>query len=474
LALREIEAALGALRGAWMAGRAAAEAAPAAWREVAGPGAGGELALAAIAGQALEVAFVLRPATPLADRPPLPRLGLPVLPEDARGIARRLMASLRDDTERARLIGLLLARGRVIHPADWMPAADDEWLPDAYGPWLDWLRGEAATGGSSLTEATWEAWPWRACREELRRLRRADPAAARALIAARAPTEPAERRVQILELLAEALAAEDAPLLAAFANDRSPRAKQLARWLLARLGPGSDETTRAAEQELAGFFTLRRVLLIQRLEVNPLTGAAARARRAALAEEVGFPGLAAALGLPEHRLLALLPPPEDEAGALLQAMAAETGSAALLPALRDRALAGALHETALASLAARLGREERLSLAAERLRRDADPQFRVPLRLAAGDPGALGLKQVEGPGLAALLATVPVPPEEQPPARQARERILAAGLLALGMLADAGAAAALLERFVAGGLSIADPRLDALRLNAMLVPGHTP
>jgi hypothetical protein len=472
--LRELEAALGALRGAWMAGRPAAEIAPAAWREVAGAGASGELALAAIAGQALDVAFRLRPGSPLHERPPLPRLAVPVPPDAARAIARRLMAALRDDTEKARLIGLLLARGHVMHPADWMPAADDDWLPDAYGPWLDWLRGEAASAGSSLTEANWEEWPWRACRAELRRLRRADPAAARALIAARAPGEPAERRVQILELLAESLTEEDAPLLAAFAADRSPRTKQLARWLLARLGPGSDEATRAAEQELAGFFTLRRVLLIQRLEANPLTGAAARARRAALAEEVGFPGLAAALGLPEHRLLALLPPPDDEAGALLQAMAAETGSAALLPALRDRALAGALHETALDSLAARLGREERLRLATERLRRDADPQFRVPLRLAAADPGALGLKQVEGPGLAALLATVPVPPEEQPPARQARERVLAAGLLAVGLLADAGAAAALLDRFVAVGLSTADPRLDALRLNAMLVPGHKP
>ncbi|MGG5823784.1 DUF5691 domain-containing protein [Falsiroseomonas sp. HW251] len=472
--MREIEAALGALRAAWMAGRPAAEAAPPEWRDVAGPGAGGELALAAIAGQALEVAFRLRPGSPLEDRPPLPRLGLPAPPNDAREIARRLMASLRDEAEKARLIGLMLARGRVMHPADWMPASGDDWLPDAYGPWLDWLRGEAASGASALTEASWAAWPWRACRAELRRLRRADPAAARTLIAARAPSEPADRRVQILELLAELLEEEDAPLLAAFANDRSPRAKQLARGLLARLGPGSDEATRAAEQELAGFFTLRRVLLIQRLEVNPLTGAAARARRAALAQEVGFPGLAAALGLSEHRLLALLPPREDEAGALLQAMAAETGSAALLPALRDRALAGALHDTALASLAARLGREERLRLVAERLRRDADPQFRLPLRLAAGDPGALTLKQVEGPGLAALLATVPTPAEEQPLARQARERLLAAGLLALGMLADAPAAAALIERFVAGGLSIAEPRLDALRLNAMLIPGHTP
>ncbi len=473
MASSELEAALGALRGAWMAGRPAAEVAPAAWCEVAGAGTKGELALAAIAGQALEVAFRLRPASPPEERPPLPRLGLPVLSDGAREVARRLMDSLRTEADKARLIGLLLARGRVMHPADWMPAAGDEWLPDVYGSWLDWLRGAVASSAPSLTEATWHEWPWRACRAELRRLRRADPAAARALIAARAPSEPAEHRVQILELLADALTEEDASLLAAFANDRSPRAKEIASSLLARLGTGSDEATRAAEQELAGFFTLRRVLLMQRLEVNPLTGTAARARRAALAEEVGFPGLAAALGLTEQRLLALMPAKEDEAGVLLQVMAAGTGSAALLPALRDRALAGALHDTALALLAPRLGRDDRLSLTADRIRRDADPLFHLPLRLADDDPGALALKQIQGAGLGALLSAVSAPTDEQPQARQVRERLLAAGLFALGMLADAAAAAALLERAVAAGLSIAAPRLDALRVN-MLVPGQTP
>lgn len=472
--MSELGAALGTLRGAWMAGRPAAEVAPAAWREVAGAGTKGELALAAIAGQALEVAFRLRPGSPPEERPPLPRLGLPVLSDSAREVARRLMASLRSEADKARLIGLLLARGRVMHPADWMPAPGDEWLPDVYGPWLDWLRGAVASGAPSLTETTWPEWPWRACRAELRRLRRADPAAARALIAACAPSEPAEHRVQILELLGEALTEEDASLLAAFANDRSPRAKEIARSLLARLGPGSDDATRAAEQELAGFFTLRSVLLMQRLEVHALTGTVARARRTALAEEVGFPGLAAALGLAEQRLLALMPAKEEEAGVLLQVMAAGTGSAALLPTLRDRALAGALHDTALALLVPRLGREDRLSLTAERIRREADPLFHMSLQLAAQDPGALGLRQIQGAGLGALLSAVPAPAEEQPTARQARERTLAAGLFALGMLADAAAAAVLLERAVAAGLSIADPRLDALRLNAMLVPGHTP
>jgi hypothetical protein len=203
--LRDLDAAIGALRAAWMAGRPAADATPAEWRDVAGSGADSELALAAIAGQALEIAFRLRPGAPLEERPILPQLGLPTPPDEARRMARRLMASLRDEAEKARLIGLLLSRGRVMHPADWFPAPGDDWLPDIYGPWLDWLRGEAVPGESSLTEATWDAWPWSARRTELRRMRRSDPASAHALIAGRLPGEPVGRRVQILEMLAESL-----------------------------------------------------------------------------------------------------------------------------------------------------------------------------------------------------------------------------------------------------------------------------
>jgi hypothetical protein len=121
-------------------------------------------------------------------------------------------------------------------------------------------------------------------------------------------------------------------------------------------------------------------------------------------------------------------------------------------------------------LPARLGQADRLDLAAQVLRREADPLFRAVSRLLPAGFGALPLARLEGPGLAALLALLSGPAEETPPARQARERLLASGLFSLAMLADAPAAAALLDRLATAGLSAADPRLDPLRLNAML-PG---
>ena len=87
-----------------------------------------------------------------------------------------------------------------MHPADWMPTPRDDWAPDLYAPWLDWISGEAKSEPKSdLTAETYDQWSWAERRVELAALRKREPAAARAIIAAKAASEPAERRLKLIE-----------------------------------------------------------------------------------------------------------------------------------------------------------------------------------------------------------------------------------------------------------------------------------
>src|SRR5262249_36505476 len=146
-----------------------------------------------------------RPTAPaaLAPRPLLPRLALPTLPEGARTRLRRVMATRKGGSPLHRqLIDLAAARGFAIHPADWMPAADDDWLPDFYAPWLAWVRGESgAAPDATLSLESYDAFAWSERRAALTVLRARDPAAARAIIAAKAAAEPAERRAELVKIL---------------------------------------------------------------------------------------------------------------------------------------------------------------------------------------------------------------------------------------------------------------------------------
>jgi hypothetical protein len=125
------------------------------------------------------------------------------------------------------IISLLAARGYAAHPADWMPGPNCDWAPEVYAPWVAWAeaaRGEAATaGGDVLTVETYDDWPWAERRATLSKLRRDDPAAARHIIAAKADSEPAERRLSLIEIFAHRLEAADAPVLETLRQDRSDR-----------------------------------------------------------------------------------------------------------------------------------------------------------------------------------------------------------------------------------------------------------
>jgi hypothetical protein len=130
---------LARLRGAWMAGGLAQKHCPADWAATVGAGPGAELALAALAGHALQTVFRPVPSAPLGIREPLPALALPPAADALRPRIRRLLAA-HHGLLRPFLI-FLAARGVSMHPADWLPAKREDRLPILYGPWAAWVNG---------------------------------------------------------------------------------------------------------------------------------------------------------------------------------------------------------------------------------------------------------------------------------------------------------------------------------------------
>lgn len=479
--MRELETALAEMRSAWMAGRSALGHCPASWRDAVA-GAEPEGALAALAGQAIAVLFRPAPAAALVPKPLLPRPALPILADpDRRGRLRRALAAQTSNpaTER-QLITLVASRGLAPHPADWLPAAGDDWVPDAYAPWLDWVRNEFATVETgAITLDSYGDWPFAARRAALAKLRLRDPAAARMIIAAKLASEPAERRLQLVELLGPALTEADAELLESLDKDRSERVQALARVLLGRLGRiDATESRQARARELAAMLKLTMIGLLRRrrrLDIDPLKTPAQRLRRHELFGQVGFADLAAALGVAPAQLLETAPhgmPDEVAAFArMVAATAAEAACATLADLLIDDA---SMPITVLAPLAARLSLGERRARLAVLLKRDGGALDAV-LAFLGPALGEVPFALIRTSGSFAALkdeveAALRGAEAQQVPANAALE----IQLNRLALLVDAAAAAALIEQLTKWGLSPADPKLDLLQLNAALLPEISP
>jgi hypothetical protein len=469
--MHELEDHLARIRGAWMAGRGATEHAPPAWRNAVGQDAGAEAALVALTGQALQVLF--RPAPPsLTPRALLPVLSAPTPPEATRSRIRRLLAARRTEEGGIRsLVLFLAARGYVTHPADWLPRATDDWAPPVYAPWVAWAASEAAGASPEiLTADNWQDWPWAERRIALTSLRRGDPASARALIAAKAGGEPADRRLKLLETLEEGLTADDAPVLEGFAADRSDRVRALARQLLARLGRGESDASSA--QELAAMVELARVGLLKRrnqLKLKPLKNPTQESRRHDLFGVVTLADLAKALGADETALLESVPVGEARVMGAFMAMVEATASRGAWRGLFDLVQNDTEVSVELvAILAKRASTDERRAALWSALARDDAPNFRGSLAVAADMLGLAGQKPLlQSPGYKALLALVA---ESLSTENRTQPSPLAIGLANLGLVLDQAAARTVVDACVAGGLSAADPRLDLLHLNIALEP----
>ena len=111
---------LSSMRDCWISGGAAAGMAPAEWQDILASAQADDrerLALA-IAGQAFDVGF--RPAAPkaFAQRPPLPKLDLPTVPDRHRPLFRSALKNAGDARAKLRVLALTEARGFATQTQD--------------------------------------------------------------------------------------------------------------------------------------------------------------------------------------------------------------------------------------------------------------------------------------------------------------------------------------------------------------------
>jgi hypothetical protein len=459
---------LSVMRDCWIGGGVAANLAPPEWKEIvaAAPAADRERLLLAIAGQALDVAF--RPAAPktLVRSAPLPRLALPVLPDQLRPLFRAALKQAADARGRMRVAALAAARGFVAHPLDWMPTASDFDAPPVYAPWVDWRAqgdGKNEHVAEELSVESWDDFYPAARRIALAEIRRSDPAKARGLLEAKAAGEAAEARLALVELLHVNLSADDAPFLQGLSADRSGKVKHLAARLLARIGQRSAGDEAAAEAaELAAFIeTGKSGWLRRRTAYRPreLKSQAQLQRRAELFETCQLIDLAGELGVSEEELIAGWElGGKDGADRTFAGMVIGSGSDAAVRQLAERLwTAGDL--ASLLIMVPRLDEAARRSCVGAIL---AGGTALLALLAAADgiEPGIFSQDELMRSRLyneirAAIAGRT-----------EADRRPVDLG--AFGLLATASAADAIAKDLIAAGLTFADTSLALLRLNAAL------
>lgn len=233
----------------------------------------------------------------------LPVLCLPPLATECRPAFRQILAALsKHDGLYWRLFNLLVSRGVAPHPLDWLPTANEHRLPAALAPWLRWVEG----GDIALTETTWSDFSPAQRLNILRELRRDAPHDARSLLALMAPSEPADKRFDLYELLSLGLSHADLPLLETLEQDRSQKIKELAVRFKMRLGEHEPQVQDETITELQAWLTsktrglLRRETLLLAPELK--NSVQYRERCQALAS-VPLPALAASMGLTLNALL---------------------------------------------------------------------------------------------------------------------------------------------------------------------------
>ncbi|MGX5840879.1 DUF5691 domain-containing protein [Mesorhizobium sp. ArgA1] len=462
---------LATMRDCWITGGTTFDLAPTAWKEIADGASPDERErrLLAIAAQALDVG--LRPAAPktLKRRPPLPRLGLPLLPERLRPLLRAALKNAADARRKSRVATLVASCGYVLHPMDWMPAASDQNSPDIYAPWIDWqasLEGLKITPQEQLTVQNWDDFYPAARRSALAEMRRRDPAAARGLIEAKAPGEPAEVRLALIELMHFGLTPEDAPFLKSLATDRSGKVQELAGRLLARLGEHTgDGGTDDPVAELAAFIAEGKSGFIRRRTTYTpakLKSPAQENRRIELFASCYLVDLAARFGKTESDFIdAWQFGVDDKVDLWLVRMVAASGSDATIALLTDTLMAeGGKLVFLVFHLMLRLDSGRKRTLVRQILK---DAQNLEALNLVEGaEAGWVEWRDLtNGKALSVLRAKVAGNDE---PAKRSADHALET----IGFLATAATAERLIGDIVAAGMPPAAASLALLRLNAAL------
>jgi len=469
---------LATMRDCWITGGTTFDLAPAAWKEIAGGASPDERErrLLAIAAQALDVG--LRPAAPktLKRRPPLPRLGLPLLPERLRPLLRVALTNAADARRKTRVATLVASRGYVLHPMDWMPSASDQNSPDVYAPWIDWqasVEGLKIVPQEQLSVQNWDDFYPAARRTALAEMRRREPATARNLIEAKAPSEPAEVRLALIELMHFGLTPADAPFLKSLATDRSGKVQELAGRLLARLGEHVRPSDGGADDpvaELAAFIAEAKSGFIRRRTTYApakLKSAAQESRRVDLFASCYLVDLVARFGKTESDFVAAWQfGVDDRADLSLVRMVAVSGGDATVALLADTLVAeGGKPALFVFHLMLRLDSGRKRTLIRQILK---DGQNLEALNLVEGaeaswlEWGDL----TNGKALSALRSQVAGNDE---PAKRSADHALET----IGFLATAATAERLIGDIVAAGMPPAAASLAFLRLNAALMGTNT-
>lgn len=464
--------ALARMRDCWFAGGAAFPLAPDTWRDLAAPNdpPTREIVLLALAGQAFQVGH--RPAPPeFVANAPLPDLPLPVLPDAARPLFRATLKDFDQHGLSERLLGFVASRGFVAHPLDWMPKSATTEAPDIYAPWVDWIaRREAdhTMPEDQLSAENWDAFFPAARRSELSRMRVHDPAAARALLEAKAGSEPAEARLRLVQVMQTNLQTDDRPYLESLLADRSGKVKSLAAHLLARLGVGvgDDAEKAAAHDELADFIEAKKSLILRKRRLAPRTlkTAAQERRRAELFDLCTLRDLAARFETDEAGFVeAWTFGADDDVDAHLAALAARTGSDTVLPVTMKSMIAAGRDALAHAApLIARLSPSDGFALQMAALKTlDSD-------RLDTFQAHAPSFSTLDTQDLSALPIVKTLLKDGAGTENAGNRYRMEKSLRLIAFLARREAAGDLVERLVAAGLSPAEPCLNPLRLNAAL------
>ena len=468
----DLEQTVARMKSSWMVGGSALGHAPTAWASIAERAPDAELALLALSGHLIGTCFA-PVASGLTARADIPTLSLPPLPDRLRPLFRRALAQLGPDAaRRSDLLQLIANRGWTVHPMDWFPTMTAD-VPDLYAPWKDWSARAERHGRSgrptseTLTADTWDDWMPAERLAQLRDMRGTDADLARSIVAAKAASESAEKRLAIVDTLSVGLSDDDTDYLRALSGDRSGKVRARAAQLLARLG-GTGEGSDA--RELADFLVLSKPKLLSRkrkLTVRSLKTKAQRARLLELFETVPLSALAAALDLDPASAVSSwsVGNPEAATEGFAQ-MVAQTGSDSDVEALAEVLKGRNVSASSLAALMPRLDADWRMALLLDMVQR-SDDQFRKAADCASDSLGTMPLDVIaDAPGYRAFLAAAKAVAKDAADIRQTR--IAAQSAINLGLLCDAAAAGALRDTTAKLGLTTPALCTDILAFNAAL------
>lgn len=448
--MRDLVADIEALKTQWMTGSATAGSGP--WSDI------DELGRLALTGQYLRIATRPASVVKVTIAPEIPTLPLAPMPVAARPLFRRTLAAKL--VPATTVVGLVAARGFAVNPLDWTPGRNENGLPDVYAPWRDWLDGnESAIGDAPLTAENWDEFPPHSRYRLLEALHADQPAAAREIVAAVAPTLAADQRLRMLGSLRARSGPEDAVVMEAFANDRSAKVQAFVRTQLARLGQ-IGESSPYALAELPDFIETVRAGILSRKQIvtaRKLKTQAQRKRRGEILTQLSLKAVAEKLRVPPEHVIETWD--FGEATEEIVSLVAATGTDDQVIALARRVAAERAQPGPLLD---RLSREFRHELGLCVLPHDdwLMSQTRVWISDPSGAAPLAALKQ--GTVLRDLTAKI------TEDAKPAEERLIAQSLGFLGLLADRDAANALMESFTAAGALTVDSRLSLLRLNTAL------